>query len=164
VREVLDTLEEGSATEGLARIAMLVSKAGSGHRRLSQLQRTRDFLSPEGEIAYLSEDERRRLLQEETIVVEFEPERAKKSLPKLLNAAAERKHAHALLDRIEDTHGPLDARQRQLIAELRRLLPVTGPRRAAKTTRTAAAKRKPADKPKAKARTRTPVRRPSSRA
>ena len=30
VREVLDTIEEGSAIEGLARIAMLISKAGSG--------------------------------------------------------------------------------------------------------------------------------------
>ena len=76
VREVLDTLEEGSAIEGLARIAMLISKAGRGHRRLSQMQKTREILSPEGEIAHLSEDERRRLLQEETIVVEFEPERA----------------------------------------------------------------------------------------
>ncbi len=87
VREVLDTLEEGSAIEGLARIAMLISKAGSGHRRLSQMQTTREILSPEGEISHLSEDERRRLLQEETIVVEFEPERAKRSLPKLLRTA-----------------------------------------------------------------------------
>ena len=30
VREVLDTIEEGSAIEGLARIAMLIAKAGSG--------------------------------------------------------------------------------------------------------------------------------------
>ena len=51
VREVLDTLEEGSAVEGLARIAMLISKAGRGHHRLSQMQKTRELLSPEGEIA-----------------------------------------------------------------------------------------------------------------
>ena len=48
VREVLDTIEEGSAIEGLARIAMLISKAGSGQRRLSQMQKTREILSPEG--------------------------------------------------------------------------------------------------------------------
>jgi hypothetical protein len=96
VREVLDTLEEGSAIEGLARIAMLISKAGRGRHRLSQMQKTRELLSPEGEIAHLSEDARRRLLQEETIVVEFEPERAKRSLPKLLRTAADRRRAHAL--------------------------------------------------------------------
>jgi hypothetical protein len=54
VREVLDTLEEGSAVEGLARIAMLISKAGRGRHRLSQMQKTRELLSPEGEIAHLS--------------------------------------------------------------------------------------------------------------
>jgi pimeloyl-ACP methyl ester carboxylesterase len=125
VREVLDTIEEGSAIEGLARIAMLINKAGSGLRRLSQMQRTREALTPEVWIAHLSEDERRRLLQEETIVVEFEPERAKRSLPQLLRKPNERRHAHALLDRIVE-HDALDDRQRALVAELRSMLPVTG--------------------------------------
>ena len=113
VREVLDTLEEGSAVEGLARIAMLISKAGRGRHRLSQMQKTRELLSPEGEIAHLSEDARRRLLQEETIVVEFEPERAKRSLPKLLRTAADRRRAHALLEWTEQQPG-LEERQRRL--------------------------------------------------
>jgi len=141
VREVLDTIEEGSALEGLARMAMLIGKAGSGTRRLSQMQRTREILSPEGEIAHMSEDERRRLLQEETIVVEFEPERAKHSLPKLLRTNEERRHAHALLDRAE-TDTALDEPQRRLVTELRALLPVTATRKPAK--RAAAPKRKPA--------------------
>jgi hypothetical protein len=101
VREVLDTIEEGSAVEGLARIAMLIGKAGSGQRRLSQMQKAREILSPHEGIAHMSEDERRRLLQEETIVVEFEPERAKRSLPKLLRTSADRRRAHALLQWIE---------------------------------------------------------------
>ncbi len=123
VREVLDTLEEGSAIEGLARIAMLISKAGSGRRRLSQMQKTRELLSPEGEIAHLSEDERRRLLQEETIVVEFEPERAKRSLPRLLRTAADRRRAHALLEYTEQQAG-LEEKQRKLAVELRAMLPI----------------------------------------
>jgi hypothetical protein len=127
VREVLDTIDEGSAVEGLARIAMLITKAGPGQRRLSQMQRTREILSPESDIAHLSEDERRRLLQEETIVVEFEPERAKHSLPRLLRTPAERRHALALLDRIEE-HGDLDDKQRRLVIELRGLLPATAAR------------------------------------
>jgi len=143
VREVLDTLEEGSAIEGLARIAMLISKAGSGHRRLSQMQKTRELLSPEGEIAHLSEDERRRLLQEETIVVEFEPERAKRSLPKLLRTAADRRRAHALLEWTEEQPG-LEEPQRRLAAELRGLLPVSALRSGAQAPAPRAAKRKPA--------------------
>ncbi len=127
VREVLDTIDQGSDIEGLARIAMLITKAGPGQRRLSQMQRTREILSPEGDIAHLSEDERRRLLQEETIVVEFEPERAKHSLPHLLRTPTQRRHALALLDRIE-MHGDLDDKQHRLLGELRGLLPVNAPR------------------------------------
>ncbi len=131
VREVLDTIEQGHATEGLARIAMLIGKAGSGMRRLSQMQRTKEMLNPEGDFTHLSEDERRRLLQEETIVVEFEPERAKLSLPKLFRTADERRHARALLERIE-AHGGLDEKQLHLIGEMRALLPVAAARRSAK--------------------------------
>ena len=129
VRDVLDSLEEGSVVEGLARIAMLLSKAGRGKRSLSQMQKTRVLLSPEHEIADLSEDERRRLLQEETIVVEFEPERAKRSLPRLLRTAAERRRAHALLA-WNESHGELDDRQLRLAAEIRAMLPA-GPARGA---------------------------------
>jgi pimeloyl-ACP methyl ester carboxylesterase len=143
VREVLETIEHGSAVEGLARIAMLITKAGKGTHRLSQMQRTRDILSPEGEIAHLSEDERRRLLQEETIVVEFEPLRAKRSLPKVLRSVTERRRAHALLDDIAE-HVSLDDKQSALVAEIRALLPTTAARTAA-NGRTAVSKgsRKP---------------------
>jgi len=123
VREVLDTIDEGGAVEGLARIAMLIGKAGRGTHRLSQMQKTREMLSPEGKIAQMSEDERRRLLQEETIVVEFEPLRAKRSLPKLLRTAGDRRRAHQLLDAM-GSHGALEDRQRKLAEEIRSLLPV----------------------------------------
>ena len=91
------------------------------------MQKTREILSPEGEIAHLSEDERRRLLQEETIVVEFEPERAKRSLPRLLRTAADRRRAHALLEWTEAQPG-LEDRQRKLVGELRAMLPVAASR------------------------------------
>jgi pimeloyl-ACP methyl ester carboxylesterase len=143
VREVLDTIEEGSAVEGLARIAMLIGKAGSGQRRLSQMQKAREILSPHDGIAHLSEDERRRRLQEETIVVEFEPERAKRSLPKLLRTSADRRRAHALLEWIE-SQPDLEERQRKLAGELRSLLPASPPRGSAELAAPAAAKRKSA--------------------
>jgi hypothetical protein len=107
------------------------------------MQTTREILAPEGEISHLSEDERRRLLQEETIVVEFEPERAKRSLPKLLRTAAERRRAHALLEWTEAQPG-LEERQRALAAELRGMLPIASGRGTAAVVakRTPAAKRK----------------------
>ncbi len=125
VREVLDTIEHGSAVEGIVRIAMLITKAGRGTHRLSQMQRTRDILAPEGDIAHLTEDEQRRLLQEETIVVEFEPLRAKRSLPRVLRTAGERRRAHRFLDAVA-SGAHLGEEQRRVIAEIRALLPLSG--------------------------------------
>jgi pimeloyl-ACP methyl ester carboxylesterase len=131
VRQVLETIEQGGRREGLARVAMLISRAGSGKLTLSYFQRVRDFVMKEMDIESMSEDEQRRLLQEETIVVEFEPQRAKRSLPRLLRTAADRRVARAMLDNIE-AHFALDDRQRELVAELRMLLPATSTANAAR--------------------------------
>jgi hypothetical protein len=122
VRQVLETIEQGGRREGLARLAMLISRAGSGKLTLSYFQRVRDIVMKEMDIESMSEDEQRRLLQEETIVVEFEPARAKRSLPRLLRTPADRRVARSMLDGIE-AHFALDERQRDLVAELRALLP-----------------------------------------
>jgi pimeloyl-ACP methyl ester carboxylesterase len=124
VRQVLDTLEQGGRREGLARMAMLISRAGHGKLSLSYMQRVRDIVLKEMDIEAMSDDERRRLLQEETIVVEFEPQRAKRSLPALLRTASDRRVARRMLDNIE-AHFKLDERQLELVGELRGLLPAT---------------------------------------
>jgi hypothetical protein len=143
VREVLESLEQGGRREGLARIAMLISRAGSGKHKLSQMQRVREIVDQEMDTDTMSEDERRRLLQEETIVVEFEPERARRSLPGLLRTAADRRVARAMLDGIE-AHFTLDDRQRELIAELRAQLPPLGGNGSTRSKAPAARKRAPA--------------------
>ena len=123
VRQVLDSIEKGGRREGLVRLAMIVSRAGNRPRSLSTLQRVRDIVIRQMDIESMSEDERRRLLQEETIVVEFEPQRAKRSLPQLLRTPADRRAARTMLDKIEANFA-LDERQRELVAELRTLLPL----------------------------------------
>jgi pimeloyl-ACP methyl ester carboxylesterase len=130
VREVLDTIDEGGATEGLVRIAMLVAKEGPGMHTLATMQRTRALLASNEGLADLDEDERRRLLHEETIVVEFEPAAAKRALPQLLRTQADRRRAQALIDAIELNYHPNDA-QRSIIGELRALLPAGPGRRPA---------------------------------
>jgi hypothetical protein len=61
-------------------------------------------------------------LHEETLVVEFEPQRAKTSLPKLVKSAEDRQKLNRVFDSLEAAV-ELDARQRTLLAELRRLVP-----------------------------------------
>jgi pimeloyl-ACP methyl ester carboxylesterase len=123
VRQVLDELDHGGLPEAVIRAGMLIAKAGSGVRKLAQMEHTRELLAPTGILKGLTEDELRRLLHEETIVVEFEPLQAKRSLPRLARTAGERRKLHALFDSLE-TAAVVDERQRALIADLRQSLPV----------------------------------------
>ena len=122
VKQVLDTLDQGTPAEAYVRIGLLMSKAGGGKRKLAQMERVRELLAPALLLDQITEDEFRTLIHEETIIVEFEPERAKRTLPKLLRSAADRRHAHELLD-VMQSHFRLDQKQRALVAELKALLP-----------------------------------------
>ncbi len=142
VRQVLDTIEQGGAAEGFVRIGLLMAKAGSGKRKLAQMERVRELVAPAHVLDRVSEDEFRRLMHEETIVVEFEPVQAKRALPKLLRSVADRRHAHALLD-VMLSHFRLDERQRALVAELKTLLPLPAGTAAVAAERTPARKSVP---------------------
>jgi hypothetical protein len=123
VRQVLDDVEAGGAVDGIVRIGLLVAKAGGGRRKLSSMERVRELIAPAHLLDGISEDEFRRLMHEETIIVEFEPKRAQRALPGLLRSAADRRQAHQLLDAMEHDI-KLDDRQRTLVGELRALLPM----------------------------------------
>ncbi|MET0204479.1 MAG: DUF3141 domain-containing protein [Casimicrobiaceae bacterium] len=124
VRQVLDEMDKGGLPAAVVRTGMLIAKAGGGKRNLAQMARTRSLLDPTGILRHLDEDDMRRLMHEETIVVEFEPALAKRSLPALIPGTAERRKLRALLDALEsDAH--LDDRQRALIGELRKAVPAT---------------------------------------
>jgi len=124
VRQVLDEIDKGGLPEAVVRAGMLIAKAGGGVRRLAQMEHTRELLAPTGILTGLTEDDLRRLLREETIVVEFEPTEAKRSLPRLARSAGDRRKLRAMFNALEAAE-LVDERQRGLIAELRRLLPIT---------------------------------------
>jgi len=113
VRQVLESIDEGGLHEALTRIALLIAKAGDGTRELSQMARAREMLAPAPGLAALSEDEMRRLLHEETIITEFEPELARRSLTRLARRPSDRRSIQAYLERIEDGM-ELNAAQREL--------------------------------------------------
>jgi pimeloyl-ACP methyl ester carboxylesterase len=125
VRQVLDEIERGGLPEAVVRTGMLIVKAGGGKRKLAHMEHTRELLAPTGILRGLTEDELRRLLHEETIVVEFAPHEAKRSLPKLVRTTADRRRMHALLDALHAS-SYLDERQLALVAELRHLMPLPG--------------------------------------
>ena len=143
VRQVLDTIEQGSAHEAIVRIALMMTKSGRDKRNLAQTQYVKELLAHT--LDNVDEDALRALLHEETIVIEFEPERTKRAPPRMLRTPAERRQAHALLD-VVGGHFPLEERQRSLAAEIRALLPLP-----AFIPRKVAASRKPKRKMRPKA-------------
>src|SRR5262249_29904632 len=83
----------------------------------------REVLAPAQGFKDMSEDEVRRLVHEETIVTEFEPERARAALPRLIRSRVDRRVARTFLDQVE-SQWPLNDRQRNLLIEFRRALPL----------------------------------------
>jgi pimeloyl-ACP methyl ester carboxylesterase len=122
VRQVLDEIDQGGLPEAIIRTGILIVKAGGGKRRLAQMEHTRALLQPTGVLRDIDEDQFRRLLHEETLVVEFEPKLAKASLPKLIRNTSDRQKLNAIFDWLE-TEAGLDARQQALLADLRKLVP-----------------------------------------
>jgi hypothetical protein len=122
VRQVLDEIDQGGLPEAIIRTGILIVKAGGGKRRLAQMEHTRELLAPTGVLRHIDEDQFRRLLHEETLVVEFEPQLAKASLDKLVRTPSDRQKLNAVFDSLEADAG-LDARQHTLLAELRKRVP-----------------------------------------
>jgi hypothetical protein len=108
--------------EAIIRAGMLLVKAGGGKRTLAQMEHTRALLAPTGVLRHIDEKQLRSLLHEETLVVEFEPLQAKRSLPKLVRNPSDRQKLNSFFDSLETDPG-LDARQQALLAELRKLVP-----------------------------------------
>ncbi|HET8831373.1 MAG TPA: DUF3141 domain-containing protein, partial [Casimicrobiaceae bacterium] len=123
VRQVLDEIDQGGLPEAIVRTGLLLVKAGGGKRRLAQMEHTRDLLAPAGVLRHIDEDQFRRLLHEQTLVVEFEPVQAKRSLPRLVRTAGDRQKLNAIFDALDDDVSGLDARQRELLEELRKMVP-----------------------------------------
>ena len=142
VRQVLEEIDQGGLPEAIIRAGILVTKAGGGKRRLAQMQVTRELLAPTGVLRHIDEDQFRRLLHEETLVVEFEPLQAKRSLGKLVRSAADREKLNRVFDSLEAQE--LDDKQQTLLAELRKLVPrPAGPHAGARARKAGAARRSP---------------------
>ncbi|CAG0976883.1 Poly(3-hydroxyalkanoate) polymerase subunit PhaC [Burkholderiales bacterium] len=157
VRQVLDDLDRGGLPEAIVRAGLLVAKAGGGKRRLAQMEGVRALLAPTGVLEGVSEDDFRRVLHDEAIVVEFEPAQAKRALPRLVRSTADRRKLHRMLDALaDDPH--LDKRQHELVGELRKLAPAdartAAPRRRAPAGKSRSRAPKGAGRPRAQGRLR----------
>jgi len=99
VRHALANIEHGGEAAGVVRMLELLSQA-RGYVRRSRLERETELFSTEEPFHTIDETERARLIHEQSLIVQFAPDKAKASLPRLLNTAEQRSRALALVMRI----------------------------------------------------------------
>lgn len=104
VRAAIDALEEGGEAEGTVRMLELLSEA-RGYVRRSRLERELHIFATEKPFAAMDEEKRAKLIHAQSLIVQFAPEKAKASLPKLLDTVKERERALDLVMRIA---GPIE--------------------------------------------------------
>lgn len=121
VRDTLGAIEKGGYIEAIARIGALLEKEGSGEISFDMLQTRKDLAENIKVVKGLTEDEKRRIKNEQAIMVEFEPERALETLPLLLGKARDRSSATALLDMVV-AKAKLNSRQRKMLERIRAIL------------------------------------------
>jgi hypothetical protein len=100
VKEALAAMEVGGYTQALARVAVLLSDRGKPIP-LAQVELKKEVLEDYLELLpEVTEDQWRRVRGMQEIMVEYEPERAMSTLPKLLTDAVDRKRLLTLVDKM----------------------------------------------------------------
>lgn len=92
VQTALMHIEEGGFREAVVRMLILLADS-RGNVRRDRLERSSRVLTQDEPFRSLTPDERSLMLQEQTLIVEFAPDRAIESLPKLLKTKQERELA-----------------------------------------------------------------------
>jgi pimeloyl-ACP methyl ester carboxylesterase len=119
--------EAGGLAEGVVRMAILLTQAGTGRRRLSSMARARDLLRARFKIAPLDPDTLRPLISEQALIVEAGPERALAALPTLISDAADRANVLQLVHQLQTGGFDCNEAQAKLLERFRALLGAPGP-------------------------------------
>jgi hypothetical protein len=121
VRAALTNIERGGEAQGTVRMLELLSRA-RGYVRRSRLERELELFSTEEPFRSMDETERARLIHEQSLIVQFAPDKAKASLPQLLETPEERTKALALVMRIAGPAETMHPRALALYREFEAML------------------------------------------
>jgi len=122
VQAILMNTGRGGFAEAVIRMLIVLAEARGSVRR-SRLERSAHVLSHDEPFASLGADVRSRLIHEQSVIVQFEPERAVEALPELLAKKADREKAVGVVEYIA---GPLEEMEEHTIAALQRFRKVLG--------------------------------------
>ncbi len=121
VQAALLNLDRGSYAEGVIRMLILMAKA-RGSVRQSRLERSNEILHSEEPFKSLGDSARGHVINEQSLIVEYEHDLAVAALPRLLTTAEERSRAIALVERIAGDIAEMNEPTLRMLARLREVL------------------------------------------
>jgi hypothetical protein len=126
VKHALECIERGD--HAAAVIRMLILLAGSrGSVRRDRLERSAQVLNSTQPFQSMGPERRAELIQQQSLIAEFEPQRAMDSLPHLLKTEKERKKALEVVNHILGARDEMEPHSLDLIERMERLLGVASP-------------------------------------
>ncbi|RFO97447.1 alpha/beta hydrolase [Rhodoferax lacus] len=144
VKQALECMERGDL--GAAVIRMLILLAGSrGSVRRDRLERSAQVLNHTQPFQSMGPQRRSELIQQQSLIAEFEPRRALETLPALLKTQQDRQQAMDVVNHILGARSEMEPHSLELIQRLESLLGVATPKPA--PAGAAVSKAKPATTP-----------------
>lgn len=129
VRQALAQMSRGNYAVAVIRMLILLARSRKSVRR-DRLERANETLTTHADFVALGEAMRNRIIHQQTLIVEFEPEQAVATLPHLLKDAAERERAVAMCEYVLGAREEMSGETRDLFD---RILALLGVHRAAAT-------------------------------
>jgi hypothetical protein len=123
VQAALAGVNDGGEAEGTVRMLELLSQA-RGYTRRSRLEKALHLFETESPFREMTDEARARLIHHQSLVVQFEPELARASLPRLLDTDEERRKALDFVMRVAGPAETMHPASLALYKEFEAMLPV----------------------------------------
>lgn len=117
----LDNMKRGGLGEAVVRMLVLLAES-RGNVRRDRLERSAALLSTEAPFAAMDTASRARMIHEQTIVAEFEPEAGLKTLADLVPGKSDRKRAMDMVAYVVGDVAEMEPRTIELISRMRTVL------------------------------------------
>jgi len=125
VRLALEQIEEGAYAEAVIRMLILLAHARKSVRR-DRLERSNEVLAEHQPFASMGVATRNRIIHQQSLTVEFEPEQALSTLPRLLPAAEDRARAIAACEYVLGKAEDMNIETRDMFDRIRVVLEAVG--------------------------------------
>ena len=123
VRQALAQIGRGNFAVAVIRILILLARSRKSVRR-DRLDRANDMLTTQEPFVSLGEDARTRIIHQQNLIVEFEPEQAIATLPRLLPNAEDRPKAIALCEHVAGAYAQMTGDTRDMFKRIRKVLEI----------------------------------------